>query len=272
MLNIGEFARLGQVSPRMLRHYDEIGLLHPKEVDPSTGYRLYEVAQLQRLHRLLALRDLGFTLEQIQQMLTEEPSVEQLRGMLLLRQAQIEQGIAGEKDRLRRVEAQLRAIERSDIVLSVDATVKMTERIRLAESTGEAAGFGHENLNPVFKRIVPEILGHLGRCGVRPRMMVAWYEEPADDGSVVAHVGFDIGDQALEESDSVSVRVLPEIEVVSVIHRGNMESIEATYENLVRWIDDSGLHLAGASRELYLDWNDDDPDLSVTEIQMPVRR
>src|SRR6516165_3613079 len=76
MLNIGEFARLGQVSPRMLRHYDEIGLLRPKEVDPHSGYRSYEVAQLGRLHRLLALRDLGFSLEQIHDLLDDDPSVE----------------------------------------------------------------------------------------------------------------------------------------------------------------------------------------------------
>ena len=82
MLNIGQFARLGQVSPRMLRHYDEIGLLRPSRVDPQTGYRSYEVAQLGTLHRLLALRDLGLTLEQIRPMLGDDPSTEQLRGML----------------------------------------------------------------------------------------------------------------------------------------------------------------------------------------------
>ena len=59
MFTIGEFARLGQVSPRMLRHYDETGLLRPTRVDPQTGYRLYDVGELGRLHRLLALRDLG---------------------------------------------------------------------------------------------------------------------------------------------------------------------------------------------------------------------
>src|SRR5438309_6174996 len=108
MLTIGDFARLGQVSPRMLRHYDDIGLLQPAKVDPQTDYRHYEVAQLRRLHRLLALRDLGFTLEQTRTLLDEDPPVEQLRGMLRLRRSQIEQDIAEEQARLRRVEAHLR--------------------------------------------------------------------------------------------------------------------------------------------------------------------
>jgi DNA-binding transcriptional MerR regulator len=72
MLNIGEFARLGQVSPRMLRHYDQLGLLVPERVDPDTGYRSYGVQQLGRLHQLLALRDLGFTLVQIGDLLHDE--------------------------------------------------------------------------------------------------------------------------------------------------------------------------------------------------------
>jgi DNA-binding transcriptional MerR regulator len=67
MLNIGEFARLGQVSPRMLRHYDQLGLLTPDRVDPGSGYRFYGVHQLGRLHRIVALRDMGFGLDQIRQ-------------------------------------------------------------------------------------------------------------------------------------------------------------------------------------------------------------
>src|ERR1700691_4536555 len=97
MLNIGNFARLGQVSPRMLRHYDETDLLPPDRVDPRTGYRSYDVAQLGRLHRLLALRDLGFTLEQIRPLLDDDVSVEELRGMLRMRQIQIEQHVLESK-------------------------------------------------------------------------------------------------------------------------------------------------------------------------------
>jgi DNA-binding transcriptional MerR regulator len=94
MLSIGDFARLGHVSPRMLRHYDELGLLRPSRVDPATGYRSYRVAQLARLHRLLALRDLGLSLDQIRDVLDDEPPLDQLRGMLRMRRTQIEQGLA----------------------------------------------------------------------------------------------------------------------------------------------------------------------------------
>src|SRR6202035_4531397 len=134
MLNIGEFARLGQVSPRMLRHYDQLRLLAPERVDPETGYRSYGVHQLVRLHRLLALRDLGFTLEQISGLLDAEPPLEELRGMLRLRHAQLAQTVAEEQGRVRRVEAHLRAIEGSNTVKAQDVVVKPTQPLRVAEA------------------------------------------------------------------------------------------------------------------------------------------
>jgi DNA-binding transcriptional MerR regulator len=87
MLSIGDFARYGRVSVRMLRHYDTLGLLLPARVDPASGYRFYTAAQLARLNRIVALKDLGFTLDQVRAMLDEQVSAEQLRGMLRLRRA-----------------------------------------------------------------------------------------------------------------------------------------------------------------------------------------
>ena len=71
MLNIGDFAPLGGVSVRMLRHYDDLGLLRPVEVDAWTGRRHYEVTQLGDLNRLVAFKDLGFTLEQVGDLLRD---------------------------------------------------------------------------------------------------------------------------------------------------------------------------------------------------------
>ena len=71
MLRIGEFSQLGQVSVRTLHHYDERGLLKPAEIDNWTGYRFYSVKQLPRLNRILALKDLGFSLDQISRLVDD---------------------------------------------------------------------------------------------------------------------------------------------------------------------------------------------------------
>src|SRR5690242_12529531 len=111
MFSIGDFAALGRVSVRMLRHYDAIGLLPPARVDPATGYRSYSAAQLSRLNRIIALKDLGFTLEQVGAILSEKVDVTELRGMLRLRRAQLHDHLSQEGARLTRVEARLRLIE-----------------------------------------------------------------------------------------------------------------------------------------------------------------
>src|SRR5215469_2663679 len=105
MLKIGEFAQVVHVSIATLRHYEKVGLLKPAVLDPDTGYRYYSLDQLPRVHRLLALKDLGFSLEQIAQILEEALSLEHLRGMFTLKQAQTQQMIDIEQARLARIAA-----------------------------------------------------------------------------------------------------------------------------------------------------------------------
>jgi len=268
-LSIGEFARLGQVSLRLLRHYDRLGLA-PERVDPQTGYRSYAVHQLVRLHRLLALRDLGFTLEQTGSLLDDEPPLEQLRGMLRLRRAQLEQTLADEQGRLRRVEAHLRAIEGSNTVTAQDVVVKTTLPLRVAEIRGVASALDPEQIGPLFGQLVPQIASHLERAGAQPGMLVGYYDEPDEDGSVGVHVAFEIGFQPVAASDPVQIVELPIVEVASVVHRGSMEGVTPVYEALIRWIEDRGLRVAGYGRELYHEMTADAP--SVTEVQMPIVR
>ncbi|HLB47902.1 MAG TPA: helix-turn-helix domain-containing protein [Anaerolineales bacterium] len=105
MIKIGDFSKLSQATVKALRLYDEMGLLKPARVDNFTGYRYYSADQLPRLNRILALKDLGFSLEQIAQLLKDDLPVEQLRGMLKMKRAEIEQRLEDEQERLTRVEA-----------------------------------------------------------------------------------------------------------------------------------------------------------------------
>ena len=113
MFQIGEFSKLGQVSPRMLRHYDQLSLLKPGQVDKWTGYRYYTIDQLSQLHRIIALKELGLSLEQIGELLKsgENLNPERLRGMLTLARGQIERDILENQERLHRVEIRLQQIE-----------------------------------------------------------------------------------------------------------------------------------------------------------------
>jgi DNA-binding transcriptional MerR regulator/effector-binding domain-containing protein len=274
MLSIGDFAQLGQVSPRTLRYYGELGILEPARVDSSTGYRYYELHQLADLRRVLALRGLGIGLGSIRELLEadESVSVEQLRGMLRLRQAEISSSIAEQQERLRRVAGLLHALEREDAMRTIDVLIKVAEPVRMGEATGVAAGYGNDNIGPVFERWLPVVRARLSASGVDPGICLAHYDWPDDDGRVAVHLGFEIGDQTLADSDDVRVVELPGVEVASAIHQGPMVEIVDTFEAIVRWIEASGYRIAGRSRELYLAWDADDSTRSITELQLPIVR
>jgi DNA-binding transcriptional MerR regulator len=274
MLSIGEFARLGKVSPRTLRHYGDLGVLVPARVEPTTGYRYYELRQLSDLRRVLALRDLGVRLEQIRNLTADDGtlSVEQLRGMLRLRQAEITASIADDRQRLRRVATYLDALERGELMRTIDVVVKDTEPLRMAATTGVAPGYGHENIGPIFRDRLPAVWLRLHDAGVEPGKSVAYYDWPDDDGRVVVHLGFDIGDQPLPDGDDLRAVELAIVEVASALHHGPLDGISDTFEAVVRWIDGNGYLIAGDSRELYLEWDEQDPSKNVTELQLPIRR
>ena len=124
MLKIGDFSKLSQVSIKALRLYDEMGLLKPISVDRSSGYRFYSASQLPRLNRIIAFKDLGFSLEQITQLLNEEVSPEQIRGMLRLKQADLQQQIEEEQERLMRVAARLKQIGQENVMSDYEVVIK----------------------------------------------------------------------------------------------------------------------------------------------------
>ncbi|MGB3616240.1 MAG: helix-turn-helix domain-containing protein, partial [Elainellaceae cyanobacterium] len=124
MFRIGEFSKIAQVPATLLRYYNDIDLFTPDHTDPETGYRYYSVRQLTRLNRILALKDLGFSLEQIKRLLEEEVSAIEIRGMLALKKAQIEQTIQAEAARLRAVESRLVQIEQKGEFQNDDVVLK----------------------------------------------------------------------------------------------------------------------------------------------------
>jgi DNA-binding transcriptional MerR regulator len=130
MFRIGDFARLAQVSTRALRLYDRLGLLKPAVVDRFTDYRFYALDQLPRLNRILALKELGFPLAQIRRMLNEEPTAEQLRGMLQLKHAEAKQQAREAQERLARLEARLKQIELEDAMPNYEVILNLNFKWR----------------------------------------------------------------------------------------------------------------------------------------------
>ncbi|MEU8541853.1 MerR family transcriptional regulator [Streptomyces sp. NPDC048717] len=272
MFTIGDFARYGRVSVRMLRHYDAIGLLRPARVDPHSGYRHYTADQLARLNRVIALKELGFTLEQVGAILDDEIGADELRGMLRLRQAELESALDAARARLAQVGARLRAIESEGHMSTQDVVVKKIPAVRIAELSAAAAGFGPKDITPVIGPLYEELCARLEAAGVTGfGPGIAYYEDAGrGDGSVVVHAGMTVPEGTVAEG--VLVHVLPGVEqAATIVHRGSMDGILPTEQTLAAWIGDNGYRSAGYARELYLECPED-PAGWITEIQEPVSR
>jgi DNA-binding transcriptional MerR regulator len=278
MFGIGEFASAGRVSVRMLRHYDALGLLRPARVDAATGYRMYEARQLSRLNRIVALKELGFTLAQVQRILDEKVDTAQLHGMLRLRQAELESQIAMDSARLRQVEARIRSIEREGAMPAADVQVKRVPAVRVAESTALAPDFEPESIGPVAGPLFSGLAGQLDAAGVAMTGAAIAYYDVVPDG-ILVHAAFPVvadfpgPDFPAAECPGFDFTVLdlPGFEqAATIVHHGPMSEVMPTGQALARWIDENGYRQLGLFREVYLEVTEDQRDW-VTELQAPVR-
>jgi DNA-binding transcriptional MerR regulator/predicted transcriptional regulator YdeE len=277
MFKIGEFSKLVHVPVPTLRYYDQVGLLKPVEVDRFNGYRYYSASQLPRLHRILALKGLGFSLEQIGSVLAEGPTPEQMRGMLRLRHAELSEQLLQMQGQLVEVEGRLRQIEREDDVSSYDVILKQVEpllvasvRAILPSHSASSTLFGE-----VYEAIGPragEALGpHPGEGG---GTMVLWYDTEYKERDVDGAAAFVLRCR-VPERGRMRVYELPAATMAATVHHGAYNTINAAHEAVLEWVEANGYRIVGPDREINLHntmpIRQDDPSY-VTEIQYPVAR
>ncbi len=274
MFTIGEFGRLGDISIRMLRNYDEIGLLRPAQVDPATGYRGYTIGQLRDLNRIVALRGLGFSLAEVRQLLSGLSAAE-LHGMLLLRRAELERQIEAGRSSLARVEARLRAIERED-ELADDIVIKTAPTQRLLAVAREIPGFGPDNIAPVLNPAYDELAGVVAAMGLDPdRVYLSCYDvSGADAGQpIVMFVGTPVADSVTQAQAPAEIVELPGVRVASCVRQGTTREVwPRIVHDVMGWIEEHGYQHVGPGRDFYLELNDAEPGKQVFEIQAPLRR
>jgi DNA-binding transcriptional MerR regulator len=273
MFSIGDFAGLGRVSVRMLRHYDAIGLIRPATVDPASGYRFYRADQLGRLNRVIALKDLGFTLEQVRSIVNDEVDVEQLQGMLRLRRAELDAQIAADTARLNAVGVRLRMIEREGHMPTEDVVIKPLEAVRVAALGTKVNAYVSAEIGPAIQPLFGELISRLAAANITPvGPAVAFYDgTDAGNDQISVHAGMPVN---VEPNPSYGFEVidLPAAEAAAtLIHHGSMDTVEASYQTLAQWIEAHGYQVTHHSREITLEYSDDQ-NKWVTELQMVVQK
>jgi effector-binding domain-containing protein len=248
-----------------------MGLLKPVGVDRFSGYRYYEYAQLGRLNRILALKDLGFSLDEIHKLLDDHVTTEQMRGMLKLREAESRQRVQEETERVARIEARLRQIEQERVMSKYDVVIKKVEALKVASLRGVVP------TPPEQGGLWRELEGYLAMQRVRPAgpCFSLYHDDEHKERDWDIEVCEPLGENA-PASERVKVYELPPVESMAcVVHEGPFVTIQEAYDAIMRWIDENGYRIAGPAREVYLreakQGSQTDPE-TVTEIQFPVEK
>jgi DNA-binding transcriptional MerR regulator len=267
MYGIGLVARLAQVSVRTLRHYDNLGLLKPSHVDPFTGYRYYTPEQVVRLHRILVLRDLGVPLAEIGRLIDDDVTVEQLRGILRLRQAEARAQLAAQAEQLRRVEIRLAQLEEASVA-DYDVIVKRLEPMRVVALSEELPGY--DQIGAASARLYPRLHAALAKHGIPfDGLSLALYEDTGDENrplriTTALHLPAD----ATIESDGLTTIELAAVErAATTVVRGDPAQFASAFRALHDWVDQTGAQATAFERELYIDC-DGPRDTWVTELQV----
>lgn len=267
MFKIGDFSRLTQVTVKALRHYDRLGLLKPEQIDRTSGYRYYTAAQVPRLHRILALKDLGFSLEQVGQLLDAELSPLQLRGMLLQKGEEVRELIAAEQLRLERIEERLRQVEQGVKANGYEVQLKSIPAQRVASLSAVLPDYR------AIGALYGELRAYQQQHGLHATAWTAlWHDGEYRETAIQAEATFSTV-APLPPHPRIRVGELPAIMTMACTqHQGQMAGVSAAHEALLGWLAESGYHLIGPNRTVALHVTGPEGADNVVEIQYPVAR
>jgi DNA-binding transcriptional MerR regulator len=278
MFRIGEFSRIARVTIDTLRHYDAVGLLKPEKVDPFTGYRYYSARQLRSLNRILALKEVGFSLEEIARILQGEPTHDELRGMLKAQLARAENEIHAAHERHARILTRLNLFMLEENMPAYEVTVKAVEKLTVA----------------AIREVVPSVEQMPQRCSVMFDTIEGWLRAnnlPACAAvTIYYNKGFarenidtecafiipDIGPLDTEKSKGlIAIRRLDAVPqmastVVTDDFYKKVDGLTPAYNSLAQWIENSGYRIVGPPRELFYG-SVQNGDLTA-EVQFPVEK
>ena len=262
LYRIGLFAQMNRITVKALRFYEEQGLLLPAKIDGESGYRYYTMSQMETLHRILALKEAGFTIEDMKHL---DASGDE-RSFLLRKKNAILEKIAQLTLQLSRIDGYLMAggnsLAAPVMVKTIPETVCAVMRRRI------------DSYDALFD-IMPELGGYMEEAGcvcALPEYCFTQYLEPGfQEAQILVEVCEAVTEKKADRG-SLRFRTIPETRAACIYHKGSYRDFPKTYEVILRYIEEYGYEICGNIRESYIDgvWNKDSEDEWLSEIQIPV--
>jgi DNA-binding transcriptional MerR regulator len=266
MLKIGEFSKLSRVSIRMLRHYDEIGLLKPAEIDEFTGYRYYREEQLFIIGRITSLRDMGFGLTDIIKILDSYDDKEKMDAFLSERQKELSKLSEDTQYKLMLLDTARKRL-REEQKMSYDFTVKtIPERyaatVHMVVPHYEDEGLLWNTMREECKSLVP----------AEPCLAAAEFLDNEYKEENVEIVAWMTVKGTYSDTEHVKFKTLPAVKVASCVLKGSYDQMNDAYAAMISWIGANGYKLNGPMFNIYLvsPAQTQNPAEYVTEICFPV--
>ncbi len=279
MFKIGEFSRLAQVSVRMLRHYDKLGLLIPNHIDQWTGYRYYTVEQLPRLHRVVALNGLGLSLQQISELLNHDDlSADQLRGMLRLQEARLTTELAKKQAQLAEVSARLAQIDHEQQPWPYAMMLKSTEAQPIASMWATVPRIDQmgEYCHRLYTSLYQQLQIH--RIPILEQEITTYHSQEFAETEVELEVSVTLAENNLPQlaDSSIKFQTLPGVELAATLaYEGSFREIHAAVLALLGWVALHNYQIIGPLREFHRSGPAHDPqggirEPAVIELQLPI--
>jgi effector-binding domain-containing protein len=267
-MQIGDFSKLSFVTFKTLRYYNEIGLLKPERADELTGYRYYSASQLPRLNRIITLKNMGLSLEEVAQLLRNGMPVASILDLLHAKQTEIKSRLENEVEKLARVEEWLKQTETEGKTPDYEVVKKKVQAQKVMSLRRILPKYG--NVSELFSAIGP-YLG-LVNAPIKGPPFIILHDKEFKEADVDVEVAFPLW-KAVKTAGEFKCCELEGYEMATLIYKGPYEGEGVAYNTLLGWVEANGYQMAGPNREVYL--NEPGkvaPNEYITEIQIPIEK
>ena len=271
MLKIGDFSKLSRISIRMLRHYDEIGLLIPKRTDSFTSYRYYGEDQLMVAGQINALKDMGFGLSTIGEIMRSYGDQQRLAEFLSIKKVEVK---AEAEDAARRVlllETAIKRLGKDGTSMSYHVNLKTLPERYVASVRKIIPAYDQEGIlwNIMMQETAPQKLQPTENC----YSLAIFHDEDYKECDVDVEIQINVNGN-YQDTENVVFKTMPAIDVASAIYNGSYHQITAVNNAVANWVNDNGYEFNGAMFCIYhvSPAQTQNPDELVTEICYPVKK
>lgn len=270
MYRIGEFSKMNRITVKALRHYDEIGLLKPDYVDEATGYRYYSSGQLPALHKIMALKRIGFSLNEIIAAMDRATTVEAMIHYLKSKQQTTERQIAEEKAKLAQIDSYISMLQKEGFLMKYNIVIKELPEVTVASMRRVIPDYGAFNsFYPEMGRAMQE---QNLKCAVPEYCFSIYHDGEYRETDIDVEICQAVVAAGRDTETMKFKKINPVKTAACVLHKGPYSTIGNAYAALMEWISDNNCEVISPPRESYIDgiWNKQDPEEWLTEIQIPV--